>query len=293
MEKFSCQFCNKEFSSKSNLNNHIKTAKYCIEKRTEKIESEHSIHNYNCSFCEKSFATRRNILRHLSICKEKVILEENKNIETDKLLAQRDQKILILELQLLEKTREVEYLTQQLSSLALEGIKKSTVTNTSNRITNILSPLDLNDDKIKTIVEDSLDESYFLDAQKGIARFCFDKLIKTGDGKRKLVCSDPVRERYRYLDQDGNLKEDIGARNFIDKITRPIIETSKKVHINLKDRYTQIKADIEKGIEKEISDYLIDIKEKYADKCLLDIHDLPYDSTNRKFRKELSFKTNV
>ena len=59
------------------------------------------------------------------------------------------------------------------------------------------------------------------------------------------------------------------------------------------DRYAQIKEDIEQGIEKEISDYLIDIKEKYADKCLLDIHDIPYESTNRKFRKELSFKTNV
>ena len=281
MEKFSCEFCTKEFSSKSNLNNHVKNAKYCIEKRTEKIDSE-SNNNYNCSFCRKSFATRYNILRHISICKEK-----------DTILLLKDQEIEFLKKQLLEKTKENEYLTQQLSSLALEGIKKPTITNTSTRINNILTPLDLNDEKIKTIVESNLDESYFLDSQKGIARFCFDKLIKTDDGKRKLVCSDPVRERYRYLDQEGNIKEDIGARHFIDKISRPIIETSKKVHDNLKDKYTQIKEDIKRGIENDISDYLIEIKEKYAEKCLIDIRDIPYESTNRKFRKELAFESNV
>ena len=292
MENLNCEFCNKKFSTKSNLSNHIKRAKYCIKNRPETVDIKTDI-DYRCTFCNKSFTTKYMVPKHMLTCK---ILSENMQntiVEKDKEILLLKHKLKEKNKQLLEKTKENEYLTQQLSSLALEGIKKPTITNTSTRINNILTPLDLNDEKIKTIIESNLDESYFLDSQKGIARFCFDKLIKTGDGKRKLVCSDPVRERYRYLDQDGNLKEDIGARNFIDKITRPIIETSKKVHINLKDRYTQIKADIEKGIEKEISDYLIDIKEKYADKCLLDIHDLPYDSTNRKFRKELSFKTNV
>ena len=264
MEKLNCQFCQKIFSTKSNLSNHIKRAKYCIKNRPETVDIKTDT-NYRCTFCNKSF------------------------VEKDKEILLLKQRLKEKNKQLIEKSKEVEYLTRQLSSLALEGIKKSTVTNTtsntSTRITNILSPLDLNDEKIKTIVENNLDETYFLDAQKGIARFCFDKLITTENGKRKLICSDPVRERYRYLDQEGNLKEDLGARHFIDKISKPIIETSKKVHINLKDRYSQIKEDIDQGIEKEISDYLIDIKQKYADKCLLDIHDIPYDSTNRKFRK--------
>ena len=292
MENLNCEFCNKKFSTKSNLSNHIKRAKYCIKNRPETVDLKTDI-DYRCTFCNKSFTTKYMVPKHMLTCK---ILSENIQntiVEKDKEILLLKQRVKEKNKQLLEKTKENEYLTQQLSSLALEGIKKSTVTNTSNRITNILSPLDLNDDKIKTIVEDSLDESYFLDSQKGIARFCFDKLIKTDDGKRKLVCSDPVRERYRYLDQEGNVKEDIGARHFIDKISRPIIETSKKVHDNLKDKYTQLKEDIKRGIENDISDYLIEIKEKYAEKCLIDIRDIPYESTNRKFRKELAFKSNV
>ena len=104
--------------------------------------------------------------------------------------------------------------------------------------------------------------------------------------------SDPVRERYRYLDEDGNIQEDILARQFIEKVSKPLIEVSKKVHEDIRDKYHQIKEDIKRGIEKEISDYLIDIKEKYAEKCLIDIHDIPFESLNRKFRKELAYKSN-
>ena len=57
---FICIYCNKEFTSKSILRNHQKSAKYCLKIQTEfnlipenKIEIEQK--SYPCKHCGKSF----------------------------------------------------------------------------------------------------------------------------------------------------------------------------------------------------------------------------------------------
>ena len=290
---FVCEFCNKDFSTKGNLTLHQKRAKFCLAARGLPINTISS--EIKCQYCPKIFSSKQMCKLHEKKCNNKTINE----IQQETSL--KDQEIMFLKKQLEDKNKEIDYFKQELDfykqklgSIALEGVKKPTTTNnTSQQITNILTPLDLNEEKIKTIVENHLDETYFLDAQKGVAKFCFDKLIQTEDGKRRLVCSDPVRERYRYIDEEGNLQEDIQASRFIEKVAKPIIDASKKVHDDLKDKYSQIKKDIKRGTETEISDYLIDIKEKHAEQCLIDIHDIPFESRNRKFRKVLAQKSNI
>jgi len=60
-----CDFCKKEFSSKGNLTNHQKTAKYCLE--LQGINAS----NLKCDFCIKSFTCQKNLNEHLQTCKEK------------------------------------------------------------------------------------------------------------------------------------------------------------------------------------------------------------------------------
>ena len=50
--EYKCQFCNKIFTQKSNLNTHIKTAKKCILNRTNDVEK---VLTFNCDFCNKKF----------------------------------------------------------------------------------------------------------------------------------------------------------------------------------------------------------------------------------------------
>ena len=60
-----CTFCNKIFSSKSSLNNHQKTTKYCL-KLQGKLEEEG---NFICEYCNKKFTLKTNLLNHHGICR--------------------------------------------------------------------------------------------------------------------------------------------------------------------------------------------------------------------------------
>jgi phosphoenolpyruvate carboxylase len=82
---YKCNFCEKEFSSKSSLNYHQKTTKYCIKLQGKNIED---IEKFICNFCEKEFITKCVLVKHNETCKKKELrlekikelkLEENKN----------------------------------------------------------------------------------------------------------------------------------------------------------------------------------------------------------------------
>ena len=60
---FICEYCDKSFSNKSNLNNHILKAKYCLNKRKENKNI-----NYNCIGCYKKFTSKQSLEYHNTIC---------------------------------------------------------------------------------------------------------------------------------------------------------------------------------------------------------------------------------
>ncbi len=66
-----CEFCNKEFSNKSNMIAHQKTAKYCVE-----IQGREVLY-FQCEFCEKKFTSRQNQIEHF--CKERKKIDELKS----------------------------------------------------------------------------------------------------------------------------------------------------------------------------------------------------------------------
>ena len=145
-----CQFCNKEFSSKSNLTAHLSKAKYCISKRNN--PGEISVINYKCDFCKKSFTSKHFLLTHSEKCRAKTLYDqntllvkrledqniffENKLHEQNTLLLKRleDQNILYenklqkQKMLLQEKDngnlilqKQVEHLQNKIVSIALEG----------------------------------------------------------------------------------------------------------------------------------------------------------------------------
>jgi len=70
-----CEYCTKEFSTKSSLSYHQKTAKYCLEKQGKTNE------DYKCSYCEKCFTTKQRIDEHKKqSCKLKSKFDSMKEI---------------------------------------------------------------------------------------------------------------------------------------------------------------------------------------------------------------------
>ena len=216
-----CKFCEKSFSTKSNLSNHQKTAKYCLDKQKKSI-----INEYKC-FCEKIFTTKLNFERHDKICN----IKKEKNIKYENILyiqkLESENKLYLEQLE--KKDIHIKQLEDKLADIALAGVNKSTtvnnnISNINNKILNI-SPLHLNDSvKIKNILDTKFDHNYIIDGQKGVAQFLVDHYLKDDDGKLKYVCTDPSRQIFKYKDDLGDIQKDVKAK----KLTKTIIDGGLK-----------------------------------------------------------------
>jgi len=80
-----CEFCEKSFSSKSNLSFHQKTAKYCIniqkERKKDGEGKDEKSDERVCDFCEKMFTTLHNLQEHSKKCKKMIKHVQEKEIE--------------------------------------------------------------------------------------------------------------------------------------------------------------------------------------------------------------------
>ena len=99
-----CEFCKNIFSSKTNLNNHIKRATYCLKLRgIEKSDDEQK-----CEACNKIFSRKYELDRHSKICKKNNILQDHE--KTIKLL--RDENLVL--------KKELELLTNTIKELRVD-----------------------------------------------------------------------------------------------------------------------------------------------------------------------------
>ena len=180
-----CNFCKKIFSSKSSLNNHQKTTKYCLN-----IQNKGDVNNFSCQHCNKCFTVKKTFVTHLKTCKKlEAELKEKKSNEKEYInkIEQQLKELKEYNKELLEQLKEKDKENNLLKGQILiykddhefiKEIAKQPKTNTNtNTITtnnlNINSILDFNNlDKIKCLIKDNLDIQYIIDGQKGLARWC-------------------------------------------------------------------------------------------------------------------------
>ena len=251
-----CNFCNKIFASKSSLNVHQKTTKYCL-----KLQGKNEEKNFECEYCNKIFTVKINLISHYGICKEKELKDKCKkreeilikelNKETEKfrkefeiVLKQKEEEINELKQKIAELTGRL-YTFKDDHDLIKEIAKQpKNTTNNNNNTLNISTSLDFdNIDRIKDVIENDFNINYAINGQKGIANLVKDKLLKDDNGKPLYICTDPSRQIFKYKDSTGEIKKDVEAK----KLTEYIVDGGiKKKTVDLASKwYTDESGDID------------------------------------------------
>jgi len=178
---------------------------------------------------------------------------------------------------------------RQLASQAID--KPSTTTNvTNNTVKNHFSEKYFLDtislDDVKRKCQNYLTEEVFLQGQRGIAKLCTDHIIKTRDNKALMICTDVSRKKFKYMDDQGNLKEDHEARAFTEKVSKPIKDVSKIVYENI---LSDVKYEKENVDETDYSrKAVLNDKEMSAIDCFVKITCFDYPDHNNDYKNELA-----
>jgi hypothetical protein len=220
---FICEFCNNEFKNQSILNNHLKTAKYCLNLRNETGKNI-------CQYCNKILSNKNNLLLHQEKCKysqknfeilENQIIQKNIIIENkDKIISEKDKIIS-------EKTQYIDKLQNQIFELArnnssnrntisTNNSNNNTTTN-NNNITNntTINLIPLTNEWLISQAE-NLTEKHLENGAYGYAQFAAQYSFKD-----RVKCTDLSRNIFLYKNENGQTVKDKGpiiAQQFFNSI---------------------------------------------------------------------------
>ena len=303
-----CEYCKKEFSSKSSLNNHKKTAKFCLKLQNKKDD----INNFNCEYCSRNFTSKQPLITHLNTCKNKkqdlVNIEitnlQNKLKEREKEFQEREK-----DLQNKLKEREKEFLKFQLQEkyfLQQEENYKEQIKDLQNKLERILNkaidrPTTTNNNtvnnkfelntfpsqkEIDRKIESQFNDKYILDGMKGIAQFVFDHIVKLEDGSMAYACYDTSRQIFKYKDERGNEIKDPKAVKLRKMIKPGLLRQSQTLldYFNDECDYLEKRKDNGQDIDGKEYNIMNTLREKaFEVGCEL----LSIEDTN-KFSNELA-----
>jgi hypothetical protein len=203
-----CEFCNKSFSTRSNLNAHLKSAKYCLKLRNINIEEKDEY--LECKYCENKYYRKDYLKKHLDNCKKKILIENEKlKNEKEKILIENEKLKNEKEKILLFRIDDLKDCNEKISELAKipKTINNTTTNNTDqsvkkidNRLLMLMSPSDIlnNPDKVKKIFQEKYRTDHLMKGIEGLANFSIQHLLKTEDGKYCYLCTDPSRKTFVY-----------------------------------------------------------------------------------------------
>ena len=210
-----CEFCQKDFSSKSILTAHQKTTKYCLE-----IQGKTLVEDYKCTYCDKKFTTQTNLKDHCGVCKEKIKKQyeekidnhlktiKKQDLDINKLTLINDEnkeKINNMTNDIKQRDRDIEVLNQIIGKLEgkLDNYEKRlfdmasrpNMTNTNNNKTVVINNtnLPLTNDVLRQCAT-----TFTIDNAKNI-----DGITKhlTSSLEDHISCTDPSRNVFKYTNE--------------------------------------------------------------------------------------------
>jgi hypothetical protein len=256
-----CQYCKNVFSSKTNLNNHQKTAKYCL-----KLQGNDDF-LYNCNVCNKSFNRKFNLTRHEEKC---VSVESFQELQTNMAVIKNDKDIYRNQIvdkdnQIQELKNQIKDLQKQMENIALRAVSRPTTSN-KTQINNYIQNMRPVTDELLMDNVQHLTIDHIKKGAEGYAEYALEYPLKDS-----MLCSDYARRKVKFKDKDGNLITDpemsVLARKFFSSIKEKNKELICKSANELKEKLGDdnvmdtvvkmfdYKSDIEKGSDGEKTDF--------------------------------------
>ena len=298
--KYNCGGCHNIFMTKINFSVHQESCKDYIvlqleEKHKKEIDELIEKYNKKSENLDRVILEQNIIINDLQKRLEKNTVDHDNHIKLqvryEDLEDQHEKTITKLEMKIAQCDSFIQM-------LAHEGSKKVTTTTNNtvnNTIRNQLSTIYTVDKLEPKHLEDTMRQYYtendFFGGQKRLAGVCVDRVIKTPDGKMMICCSDMARKKFKILDVQGNLKEDIEGRLLCQKLKVPIQMITKEIYDKVIDRIDterdRLSSDDRSKREKLLDDTMR-AQQVYLDN--LNFDDINY---NQDFMHELCILLNV
>jgi hypothetical protein len=240
-KELTCQFCSKEFKTKYLLRIHQTQAKYCLKIQESQNYQEITACLVTCKFCNKNFSTKH-FKRHDSSCKKKINFfnEEikKKDEEINRLkAAEKDQEIAMMKKEI-EKAQEIGSIykaSDERYRVAFEQIakrptyqKNSTKNIQNNLMISNLTPLDLSQARVDSIIDEKYTKNDFYEGQKGAAQVIHKHILTDDSGKSQIVCTDTERGTFHHKDLNGEHVVDYKNAHLIDRVHLPLKRKASK-----------------------------------------------------------------
>ena len=267
-----CTYCQKSFSTKGSLAIHQKTAKFCLKLQGKNEESSFICSNCNKAFTQKiSLSDHLDVCKErykklldqkedeYSLIIKKLELEITKIKRLEKEKVKEKEALFAKDIDSLkEKLREkealfakdIDSLTEKLKekndyivkletklekfenvvtnmasattqALEVKTAKASTTNNTTlNTNITVNNVLNLSQEHVKKVLEERLDYNVVYAGQAGLAMFVFNNILKDATGKLIYRCVDASRQMFEFVDENGETVRDMKA----EKLTQSLLK---------------------------------------------------------------------
>jgi len=273
---FDCNFCKKTYTSQSNLNNHQKTAKFCLDLQN-KLNNGSLI---RCEFCLKEFTTKKYLNQHNEICKQKKLTEQT---DLKKELEKLQKEIIELKLSVKLKDEIIQKLEKENKKLVSRPTSISNITNNDNRQQNqyniqfnqlfenlpILNEININN-KINELSTEEKANQYDLDnfykeALESITYQLKDFSFCTDSSRKMVVIKDETEKSVKMNAEEFLSKSfDLGSESiknhitYVDQIVDNRVENyDRKITSKMLDHFNEDRDNFRKRMENNKDNYFL------------------------------------
>ena len=240
--ELTCQFCEKEFKTKYVLHIHQTQAKYCLKIQETKNSQKIIESLITCQYCKKTSSVS-NFAKHDAICKKKneFLTKENDKLraEKDQEIIRKDQEIAMLKLKAEKEKEQVigsiyKNLAERSQATIDEIAKKPTYQKNSTRniqnnlMISSLTPLDLAQARVDSIIDEKYTKNDFYEGQKGAAQVIHKHILTDSTGKSQIICTDTERGTFHHIDVNGEHVIDYKNVHLIDRVHLPLKRKASK-----------------------------------------------------------------